>query len=857
MLSPTIAFRQGPRVNLQPSRLFLAVRRISLLGFVPSALIAVAMSVDVMAASNVDEVSARRLDWVPLEELTEEQKKEVPVACCGAYIAPVRDDPEADMAPEEANLFGSADSSESEKQTTMILRNNVVLQQGNRSISTDLFKLDQETSDAELVGNIQMREPGILVRAEHAALNIQNGNGRLDNAEFVMYETRVRGRAASLEKFKNNVVVLNGGMITGCEPGDNTWSIHGQNITIHNDERYGTAKNMRLNIKDVPIFYFPYVRFPVGPDRLTGFLFPSLSINSDGIDDVNIPFYWNIAPNLDATLEPKFQQDHGYIFSGEVRHLSKHFSTIFDGSYLFDDKTGLSKRKEAAYEAGEITEEEAFPYKGLDRWQYRLFQTGGLNQRWKTEIDYTEVSDTDYIRDIDRGAVDLNRSPYIRQKAAASYLGDNWMMTAKVQEMQLLTEGQVMYSEMPRINANGLYRYDDWVLELRNEYTRFDLNHHYTLPADNIILGQRAYTDYNIGWEREFRAGFIKPRVGVKTLSFALEAPNLPSEAADQQNFVTPQASLDTGLYFERDLFKFDSQFTHTFEPRIYYVWRDYDDQSGLFNLIPSQATGVNFDTSPLSLTYQQLFRDSRFAGGDRLDDTNQVTLGVTSRFINNESGIERLRLGLGQIMYLKDRKVTLSNEIEEEERNKETTSMLAGYIGGQVGDHFNFSNDITYDPYENRLNSINTSLRYMDDAYRIINVGYRYSLDRQALSPIDPGIIQRGELNQLDLSTIWPINAQWSAIARVNYDFQYKAELDTFVGVEYDDCCYRVRIMARQWVDYDLSDDLLENISSDDYDRGVFIELQLKGIGTISQKISRFLDKAIYGFSEREDSRR
>lgn len=848
-------------MNLQPSKLSMAVRRVSACMWVPGLVLA---STIANADCSVAPATAAQLDWVPLADLTAEQLQTVPVACCGAYIAPVRTDDEADMEPEQANLFGSADSSESDLTSSMILRDNVVLRQGSRSLATDLFKLNQETSDAELIGNIQMREPGMLARADYASINIQDGAGKLEKAEFVMYETRVRGRAEKLEKFKDNVMVLTGGMVTSCEPGDNTWAIHGQSITVNNDERYGVAKHMRLNIKDVPVFYFPYVRFPVGPDRLTGFLFPSLSINSNGIDDLRVPFYWNIAPNMDAIIEPRYMEERGYLMYTEVRHLSRYFLTEFDGSYLSDDTSGLAKRLRADYEQGAVDYATAHPYEGQARWQYQLLQKGGMGERWKTEIDYTDVSDTDYIRDIDRGAVDLNRSPYIRQRVQGSYMGDNWLFSAYAQEMRLLTDVPVPYSEMPRVNLNGMYRFDDWVLELRNEYARFDLTDDYdqyakriaietgVSPADDMVVGERLRTDYNIGWDREFAAGFFRPRVGVKTLTFSLGSPNLQPEFSDNTTFVTPQASLDTGLAFERDFKQRDNNFTQTLEPRVFYLWRDYDEQTSLNQAVPGNGI-VNFDSSQLSLTYQQLFRDSRFSGGDRLDDTNQVTLGLTSRFIDNDSGIERLRLGVGQIFYFEDRQVELGNVLDEPERNKETTSKMAGYIGGQIGDHFTFVNDLTYDPYHNKISTVSSTLRYMDDNYRIFNLGYRYSNERQALSPIMPDILQRETLNQIDASAIWPINGQWSGIARINYDFDYHADIDTVLGLEYNDCCYRVRLMARQWLDYDLTANFLDHIDSDDYDRGVFVEVQLKGIGTISRKIGRLLDKAIYGYSERE----
>lgn len=802
----------------------------------------------------------RELDWVPLEELTDEQRALVPTACCGAYIAPPRDDAEADLDPEEANIFGTADYSESEKQTKFIMRDNVRLTQGRRSFNADTFSFDKLTREAELDGNIQVREPGLLLRADSAYVDTNSGNARLENARFVLYETRVRGRAEKLEKFGDQVISLDQGTFTSCEPGDNTWRIEGSNITLYNDKHYGTARHMRLKVKDVPIAYAPYFRFPIGPDRLTGFLFPSVGLDRrQGIDDISVPFYWNIAPNYDATFTPRYLADHGYLLYSEFRHKSVYFDTELSGSSLSNDRGGFSERLQDQIEAGEISEAEAYPYKGKDRWQYHLEQKGGRNQRWATTIDFTEVSDTDYIRDIDPGAVDLNRQAYIRQRATASYRFTNWRLDAKVEEFRLLTNRQLPYRELPRITADGLYRWNNWILDLDNEYVNFSMNRYFSDDPRNasrigdLIVGERLRTNYNLYWDKQYTAGFIKPGVGGKTLSYQLDANNLRPDADAEQQFVAPQATLDTGLFFERDAQLFSSAFTQTLEPRAYYVYRDYEDHSSLYGLT-SPTSYVNFDTSDLVFTYKQLFRDSRFAGGDRIDDANQLTLGVTSRFVEAGSGIERLRMSLGQVTYFDDRRVGILNTPEAYD-NTRASSAFAGELSAQIGDHLRLTNDVLYDHQTEKVKAVSSTLHYMDDEYRILNLGYRYRRDPVSLSPLNVTPSIGATLNQVDATALWPLNNQWAVIARANYDFTYNAELDAFAGLEYTDCCYRVRVLARQWVDFDLSENFMEKLRNDDYDRGIFIEVQLRGFGTLSQRISNLLDKAIYGYAEREAS--
>lgn len=814
----------------------------------------------VAATKAAPKENLRELDWVPIEELTDAQKALVPAACCGAYIAPPRDDAESDMDPETASIFGTADYSESEKQNRFIMRDNVRLTQGRRSFRADTFTIDKTTREAELDGDIQVREPGLLLRADSAYVDTETGNARLTNARFVLYETRVHGRAERLQKFGDKVISLDRGTFTSCEPGDNSWLIEGANITLHNDKHYGTARHMRVKVKDLPVAYVPYFRFPIGPDRLTGFLFPSFSPDSDGgVDEFSVPFYWNIAPNYDATITPRYQSDHGYMLLSELRHKSASFDSVLSGSVLNNDRGGFSERLQNQIDAGEIDAAEAYPYKGKDRWQYKFEQTGGQNKRWSTFIDYTDVSDTDYIRDVDSSAVDLNRQAYIRQSATASYRLDNWRLAGKVEEFRLLTDSQLPYRELPRLTADGRYRFSDWVFTLNNEYTHFSMNRYFSdEPANaallgDLIVGERLRTHYGLQWDKEFSAGFVKPGVGVKTLTYQLEADNMRPEADTEPQFIAPQGTLDMGLFFERDTHWFDADLTQTLEPRAYYVYRDYEDHSSLYGLTSEQSY-VNFDTSDLVFTYRQLFRDSRFSGGDRIDDANYLTLGVTSRFVDASSGIERLRASIGQITYFEDRRVSILNNATSY-ANTRSSSAIAGELSAQIGKHLRLTNDVLYDHQSEKLSALSSSLNYMDDQYRILNVGYRYSRDPLSLSPLDVNTATGATLNQVDIASLWPITNQWAVVARVNYDFTYHAELDTFAGLEYTDCCYRVRILARQWVDFDLSENFMENLSNDDYERALIFEVQLRGFGNLSERISNLLDKAMFGYGEREAS--
>jgi LPS-assembly protein len=804
------------------------------------------------ACSNPEVARNSDLDWVPVDQLTAAQRAAMPNACCGAYVAPLRTDADANSAPEITALRATADSSDAQLQSRIAMHGNVSLTQGYRSIRADSATYSPETRDASISGNIQLREPGMLLKADEARVDLDQGDSTLEGAEFVLYESRVRGTADKLEKFGDRLLRLENSRFTSCEPGSNLWSVAGSEIKIRPDEHYGTARHMRLNIFDVPVLYSPYMRFPVGDERLTGFLFPSISFDrKTGIDDIEVPFYWNIAPNYDMTLMPRYMSEHGVVLNVEGRHLSNYFESLANVSYMADDKGNYDARTRQKIEQGLKKD-----HTGEERWMLNFNQRGGHGERWGTKIDYTDLSDNDYLLDLNRSSIDSNRQASVTQRLDADYRTDNWLFGAKVEEIRLLTNSNLPYRELPRVNADGLYRFGNFQLELDNEYARFDRNSFYRGNRTTLITGERFRSDYQLSWNKNMVWGFFKPAVAWRTLGYQLEDESLVNPDRDAPSLHAPQASIDMGLYFERDKNWFGQNFTQTLEPRVFYLYSDHANHDDLYNLT-SDNRYVNFDTSQLTFTYSQLFRDTRFAGGDRLDDANQVSIGLSSAWIEQKTGIERLRMSVGQILYIDDRRVSIFSRDTDQPENLAQTSPIAARLSGRFGKSVRLNSDLVYDHRENHVDSASVTMRYMDDQYRILNLGYRYRRDPIMASPLNPNPIATEPQNQVDASVIWPVVGQWSVIARTNYDFEYQVELDTFAGLEYNDCCYRVRIMTRRWLNFDYSANFLKNVTGNDYDRGVFVDIQLKGLGNISERVSNLMDKAIVNYSRRENALR
>ena len=826
----------------------------------------------------------QNLDWVEEDQLTPEQRATMAPDCCGAYIEPKRTDADANLRPGEASLRATADKSELQQETTAVLQGDVRLTQGYRQIAMDKATLDKTTNVATLEGNIQLREPGLLLTATSAMLNTETGEAQMSNTQYLMHETRVRGTAERLQRRSDEVLVMENGSFTQCEPDSEAWVLRGSEIKIDPNTQQGYGKHVRLNVGGVPVIYTPYLRFPAGNQRQSGFLFPSLGSSDDGGADVSIPYYFNLAPNYDLILSPRYISDRGEMVETQFRHLSDNFYTDINATFLSSDDGGDDEDKEKQLQElldrGQITQAEfdtqLKPFEGEDRWLINVNQRGGLSRRWSTTIDYTKVSDIDYFRDLDTASLDVNSTTHLKKFGAASYRSEHWQYSIALEEFQtIVLDVEEPYKQLPRINVDGSYRWGDWQLALDNEIVHFDHrdDFHDEAETDPRIMGERARIEYSLNWDKQWLWGFFKPSAMLKSIAYELEEDGLRAGADNNPSITVPQGSLDTGLFFEREGSLFGSDYLQTFEPRLFYFYSDFESHEDLFNLTDS-GRDVDFDTAELTFSYDSLFRDTRFSGGDRIDDANQASVGLTTRFIDS-SGVERLRASLGQIFYFDDRRVTLTDSFSADEINNpdallnelksqsadenlsistaaarrfadlteltEDHSELAAQLAGQLGDYWRYSLDVAWNDGNGKVSRGSAFLRYLDDEYRIINLGYRFNrkdprlIDINEDSVITEDEVIKQTIDQGDISFIWPLFGGWSLIARGNHDFTNNRELETFAGLEYNDCCYRVRLLARRWLDNELVN-TVQDLDLE-YDQGVFFEFELKGLGGIAAR--------------------
>lgn len=315
-----------------------------------------------------------RLDWVPLDKLSETQKATLAAGCCGAYIEPTRTDEDADKEPDQSSLRASAKSSELIDNVDAILSGDVFFTKGRQSVKADHVSLNRDTNEATLLGNVIIREPGLLMLAESASVNVKDGSGDLERAEFVIHESRVKGKAKRLHSDENNVLTLEDGSYTQCEPGSNTWLLTGGEFVIDPNTEMAKASNVNLKIKGLPVFYSPYITFPIGNNRTSGLLLPTVGGGNDNGFDFSLPYYFNLAPDYDATLTPRYMSARGTGLETELRHLGPRFTSALNFAFLGNDKGGNADDRELLFKQGLIEADEVRPYEGENRWLINLEQ---------------------------------------------------------------------------------------------------------------------------------------------------------------------------------------------------------------------------------------------------------------------------------------------------------------------------------------------------------------------------------------------------------------------------------------------------------------------------------------------------
>lgn len=697
-------------------------------------------------------------------------------------LCPVEADPRAAEIPTLTGLSAdttqvTADEAFAEAESITRLRGNVVVQRGDAALLGDSAEYDKRSGNLLMQGNVSYRNNGTRIDGDSAELNMENETGRFSGASFFFPSSHGYGQAGSIDIDDAKHVALEDLRYTTCPPEHVDWQLKARKLTLNQETNTGEAWGATLSFKGVPFFYSPYLNFPL-EGRKSGLLPPTFGRSDINGTDISLPLYWNIAPNQDATFTPRSISKRGAMMMGEYRFLTQNSYGQINGSYLDSDKIFGDNRSYLA-----------------------LQHTARYGTGWSSNLFYRRASDSSYFLDELGNNGESSSLTHLEQRADLNYTDRYWRFLARVQDFQTLS-GTAPYQRMPQLSLNGAMpeRNNRLRLSLASEAVRF--SHDSLVPT-----GDRFDIKPAVSLPLSGAAWFLTPSVAWRYTSYQL---NDYSQGTSFSRSM-PITSLDSGLFFERSLQLGDTPYVQTLEPRLFYLNVPYKDQSDL----------PLFDTAESDFSFSQMFSDNRFTGADRQGDADQLTVALTSRFLDDRSGKERLRGSIGQVHYYRDREVTLHSGDTVVTRR---SSDIIGELAFSPGDALTMSVAEQWNPDDEEVEQLNGRLRYTPAQRKVINLGYRYH--------------RANALHQADISMFWPVARQWRVLARYQYDLDNEVSLDTIGGLEYESCCWSMRVLARA----------RRNAIDEDLNHSIYITLQLKGLANLGRGLEDSVERGILG---------
>ncbi|GAA0689405.1 LPS-assembly protein LptD [Marinobacterium maritimum] len=748
--------------------------------------------------------TAAALDWYPYAP------GEATGACRGRYVEPefafLEDDRPFDQQP----IYVNALNSTTEIGGITQLEGGIQLQRGGRLITSTRGEFDQQARNARLFGEVRYREKGFLLTSEQAEANMLSGDTSFYNAQYVMHQEHMRGQAELITRYGDRRVELSEGAITYCEPGSNAWQIAANNIELNPETGRGVARHATLDIAGVPVLYTPYLSFPIDDRRQSGFLYPSFGYSkSDGLD-IAIPYYFNLAENFDDTLTPRYIGERGLLLENEFRYMNRWSHNTLSTSWLGGDDQY-----------------------GDDRWLFGVKHAGTPMDNLYSLVDYTRVSDDDYFQDLGT-SLEVQRDDHLDQRFELRYLQPSWSLALHTQSYQTI-DGVTPYEKVPQLLLTGQRNNLAGPLHLgyTAEYTRFerDLDSTYA-PASKAAatVGDRVHLRPRLSATFERPWGYLRPSATLWHSEYDLE--NERDNTRNGSHSVSAGiVSLDSGLIFERSFELADGQYTQTLEPRLFLLHADVnaDEQSE----IPL------FDTSQLGFTYYNLFHETGWSGNDRVADTQQATLGLSSA-VYSEQGIEKLRVGIAQAHYFADREYA-GRPGDARNGGTDSSSNLATLANWNFTRNLRLTHNGEIDRNGYGVLEHNYKLSYLPGDKRLFYLNYRDNLEKYSDNPTSSAAHQ-----QLDIAFRWPLSNAWTGYGRWQQDLDNSENLETLLGVEYASCCWKVRLTGRSWV---IDPD--GNVEEFETDKGIFLQFVLRGLGTFGQGQGREFLEEITGYDE------
>jgi LPS-assembly protein len=704
-----------------------------------------------------------------------------PLSCRTSLIEPLAANPFATLVPLDNPDTIQFEAGNFEAQLgdlpSASMSGGVLLRRNDKLAAAKSARYEPITKALHLEGDVRYEDPGTQILSRSAEFAYQTGRIRFEGARFSLGDNNSRGAADAIEINQNGKLILDGVEYTSCPPGSEDWLMQGSSIELDTRAGVGTAKGMKLRFKGIPILYAPYLSFPISDARKSGVLTPEIGSSGRSGTEIRVPWYWNIAPNYDATITPRLLTSRGIQLTTEFRYLTERNHGTVAAGYLPNDDITNSARHQLQIE------------------HETLFSNG-----WRNQIEFREVSDSQYYEDLG-GSLSSTSITHLNRSLRFDYQSRNLSVLGQVQDYQTIDDAilpdQEPYQRLPQVLLSG-----DWNIPLGlrfgvvGEVVNFD--------RDVGVTGWRLNAAPRLELPITQPGWFITPAIEFDYTQYDLKN-TVPGQSADPSRSV-PIASLDVGMILERSMNSSDR--IQTIEPRLLYVKIPFRDQDQL----------PVFDTITPDINLVQLYRTNRFIGIDRIGDTEQLSAGITTRVLDVSSGRELMSATIGQTRYYDDRNVTLPGL-------STATSETSDYIA-QL--RFSLFRNVNFDighQWGTDTTKSEARLQYRPASNKILNLAYRF---------------RRDSLEQGDISWSWPLSTSWNFVGRYNFSFRDDEVLEQFFGLEYESCCWGLRLVSRRYI----------STRDGTRDSSFGLQLVLKGMTSIGTAADKLLERGILGYS-------
>ncbi len=681
-----------------------------------------------------------------------------------------------------------ADNVEAQGEDLVTLSGNAEVSQGRRTIVADSLQYYRSSDRVVASGNVEMiSENGNYLASESVDVHAPTQIGTLTNTDFKLarslnradgvdtVQVEARGSAEVVNLEGEGVIDMERVRYSNCQEGKDHVIIAAKNLELDQNSGVGKARSATVRFMGVPIFYTPYISFPLNDERKTGLLTPEFGSDEESGNVFGLPWYWNIAANQDATITPRYFTDRGVQVGAEYRRKSLTSQTYIYGEYLpGDDLFGEDRDM-------------------LSVQHYQQFTPNLTGQ-----INYNDVSDVDYFDDF-RDNARFFSATFVPRDVSLSYTSRFFNVYARANEYEIIDpiipEFRKPYERLPSLSIGANLPDGPWGMKfgLGATYTNF--------ASDFRVEGTRTAINSSVMLPFESIWGYARPKVSLFHRTYDLD--NVAEGADDNPSFSVPIFSLDTGIYLERNVNWFGEGALHTLEPRVFYVYAPNEEDQ---NDVPI------FDTSQTTLNnFSNIFRENRFFGEDRVGDTHQVTIGMTTRIIDNKTGDQRLKASIGQL-YL----------IDDLEQNLFSPNPIESGLGDLLGEVYTESEGpwttygfVQYDHDESEIRTARVALGYepKENRRKKLSLGYYYS----------NGLFR--DVDQLTLGFSWPLSSRWQIFGDERYSLEDSESISSTLGVEYNGCCWKFRITGQE---------RLNNRDIEDKKTAVFVQLELTSLGRV-----------------------